>query len=121
MVVMQQHAAITDTPAVSAVSYLGLLQLFQNRHGNAFTPLTNATLRTNSNYFALIPHIQFLTVLPSKTITLQPNGGFLLDQEFLLLVRSLSMQSTELEKALKLWKGRKKDEGDLELADAMND
>ncbi|KAG2004164.1 hypothetical protein CC2G_002754 [Coprinopsis cinerea AmutBmut pab1-1] len=120
MVVMQEHAAITDTPAVSAVSYLGL-QLFQNRHGNAFTPLTNATLRTHSNYFALIPHIQFLTVLPSKTITLQPNGGFLLDQEFLPLVRPLSMQSTELEKALKLWKGRKKDEGDLELADAMND
>jgi hypothetical protein len=102
-----KHAAVTDSSAISAISYLGL-QVFEKYHGDHFSAHPQATLALNTTMYAFLSPIHFLTVIPHAAITCQTDGGILLNEDYLGYFRALKSQENRLLSSIQAFKARKK-------------
>ncbi|RXW12721.1 hypothetical protein EST38_g13134 [Candolleomyces aberdarensis] len=100
-----KHTAITDSPSVSAVSYIGL-QIFEHHHASHFSAYPYSTAIVNANQFLFIQPIRFLMVLPRSSISLQPD--FTLDEEYMNHFRQFKSQEAHLAALVKAFNSQGK-------------
>ncbi|KAF9000963.1 hypothetical protein BDQ17DRAFT_1426796 [Cyathus striatus] len=101
-----KHAAVTDSSSIAVISYLGV-QVFENTTANHFSATLQATVPLDTRYYQHIFSIQFLLVLPSSVITIQRNGGLVMENGYHMnIFRDLISKANKLKAALKVFNPR---------------
>ena len=109
-----KHAAITDSSAISTVSYIGV-QVFEHMYGRQFRVIPEATALFFTKQFALLPPISFLSTLSSPPDIPSSSNHLELSLEGISIFRVCKSQAgcSQFEKAMTLfWKWKQADEAD---------
>ncbi|TFK18085.1 hypothetical protein FA15DRAFT_603975 [Coprinopsis marcescibilis] len=89
------HSAITDTLAISAVSYLSI-QIYKHSMAGLFNSITDITVILNTFQFSHLHSIHLLMVLLASAVVIQGQGNVTLSWEFSRIFASLQREVPQL-------------------------